>query len=336
MTQTVSDQCKGTVSLFRRLLVPALLGAGSLLFPGLSSAELTVPQLEPDANPELVAFHQKIYEPRRLQKIGNRVHMSLGHSYANFAFIEGDDGVIVIDAGIFTGNVEHALKLLRENVTDKPIVAMIYTHTHRDHTGGAAAIIEAAGGDIPIYAPGGGDEDTAYMNSSLRDVVLYRTNSQLGIFLPEGIEGSVGSGIGPVTRLEGRLAFVPPNREVDGVTEVTISGVKMVLIPMYGDIKGHIWIWLPDEKVMFTGDTIMGGTMPYIATARFEPDRKALEFVKSLDHLTDYPVEYVVPGHGRPLIGRKDVEEIATLNRDFAQFMANQVTRYMLMDYSAD
>jgi uncharacterized sulfatase len=335
MTNTAC-RTEGTAFRFRKLLLLVLCGTGSLFIPVIACAGLSVPQLAPDANSELLEFHKRVYEPRRLKKIGKRVHMSLGDSYANFSFIEGDDGVIVIDAGFFTGNVEHALARLRETVTDKPIIGMIYTHAHRDHTGGSGAIVNAAETDIPIYAPADWVEDDAYVGSSLRDMVQYKAFSQFGLLLPEGINGSVGSGIGPVTRLEGGLAFTPPNHGVDQVTEITLAGVKMVMIPMYGDIKGHMWIWLPEEKVMFTGDTIMGTTMPYISTARFEPDRKALEFVKSLDQLAEYPVEYVVPGHGRALLGQADVQEIAILNRDFAQFMANQVTRFILKGYSAD
>lgn len=160
--------------------------------------------------------------------------------------------------------------------------------------------------------------------------------SQFGVLLPEGVDGTVGSGIGTITRMKGNMDFVHPNQSVHDASEITLGGVRMVLIPMYGDIKAHMWIWLPEDKVMFTGDTIMGTTLPYISTARFEPDRKALEFVKSLDHRKDYPVEYVVPGHGRPLIGKADVDEISILNLDFAQLLANQVTRFILKGYSAD
>lgn len=326
-----------------RILTASVAISAALAITGLltacatsSNTGLLVPRLPSEANQELVDFHKKIYEPARLEKIGNRVHMSLGHSYANFSFIEGDDGVILIDAGFFTGNAEEALALYRKTVTNKPIVGMIYTHAHGDHRGGSSVFLKDAGREIPVYAPADWMEDSAYMESSLRDMVLHKAFSQFGVILPEGIDGTVGSGIGPITRSKGNLDFVLPNHDVHDVREITISDVKIVLIPVYADIKGHMWVWLPNEKLMFTGDTLMGTTMPYIATARFEPDRRALEFVKSLDRLKDYPVEYVVPGHGRPLIGKEDVEEISILNRDFAQLLANQVTRFILKGYTAD
>lgn len=145
----------------------------------------------------------------------------------------------------------------------------------------------------------------------------------------------MGAGVGPVTRMDGYAGYELPTTTINKKTEIMINGVRMVLIPTPGDIDSHMMIWLPDEKVLFTGD-ILGGVLPYVATARFEKERTALKFVTSLDRALQYPAKYAVPGHGRPLLGSEDVHDVLLTNRDTAQFLADQVTRYVVKGYSPD
>lgn len=288
--------------------------------------------VEPGANEALVEFHQRFVP--ELVPLGGRVHMAFGYEYSNFAFIEGDDGVIVIDAGWYPGRVQPAINDYRK-ITDKPVQAIIYTHVHADHTGGSKLFVNEAIDDVPIYADKAWLERFNYDASNLRTMVFRRAFSQMGIVLPEGIEGTVGAGVGPVVRAKGESHFVHPSVLVDEELEITISGVRMVLMHSAGDIDPHLIVWLPDDKVMFSGDTL-GGTLPYIATPRFEPDRDPRKFMATIDKMMAYPVEYVAPGHGRALVGRADVLGVLQSNRDVIQFIADQVERYVLMDYTAD
>ena len=72
-------------------------------------------------NPTVLA-HQQTLKPG-LQKIGARVYGAEFMGYANFGFIEGDTGIIVVDAGWFPTPTANAMKLLRE-YTNKPIIAV--------------------------------------------------------------------------------------------------------------------------------------------------------------------------------------------------------------------
>ncbi len=293
----------------------------------------TIKRVAPAVNSELEDF-QKKFIPPKLVAMGNKVKMAFGYDYANFSFIEGDDGVIMIDTGFYSNRAQQALDDYRKLVK-KPIIAIIYTHVHYDHRGGSPVFRKDAGKDIPVYAPGNWQKTEEYDRSSLRPMVVKRGLSQFGILLPVGKEGTVGAGIGPVTRKDGTAGFVLPTISIKEKTELTISGVRMVLIPTPGDVDSHMMIWLPDEKVLFTGD-ILGGTLPYVATARFEMERSALKFVTSLDLALQYPAQNAIPGHGRPLLGKKDVHDVLLANRDTAQFLADQVTRYVVKGYSPD
>ena len=92
------------------------------------------------ANPAVLA-HQKTLVPG-LKRIGNRVYGAEFMGYSNFGFIEGDTGIIVVDAGWFPAPTANAVALLREHTT-KPIIAVIYTHVHLDHHGGIKSIRSA-------------------------------------------------------------------------------------------------------------------------------------------------------------------------------------------------
>jgi len=99
---------------------------------GASAQPITAPS-DQRADPQVLA-HQQTLAPG-LKKLGTRVFGAEFIGYSNFGFIEGDTGIIVVDAGWFPAPTANAMTLLREQ-TVKPIVAVIYTHLHMDHYGG--------------------------------------------------------------------------------------------------------------------------------------------------------------------------------------------------------
>ena len=283
-------------------------------------------------NSSLARF-QEGFTPR-LEKMGQRVYMAFGYDYANFAFIEGDDGVVVVDTGWFSGQVQPAVDAFR-SISNKPIVAIIYTHVHSDHTGGSGVFERYASDDLAVYAHEDWRERMHYDSSSIQPMIARRAFSQMGFVLPEGPEGTVGSGIGPVARANGESSFVVPTVDVGEKHEVVISGVRVHMWHAPADIKSNLVVWLPEERVLFSGDSL-GGTLPYIATPRFEPDRDPRDFIRTIELMQALPAEYIVPGHGRPIVGRHDVQDVLKANRDIIQFLADQVERYIILGYTAD
>ena len=82
-------------------------------------------------------------------KVRDGVHSIVGYSISNYTFIEGETGLIVFDAGNSVGMGKATLAMIRE-VSDKPIVAIIYSHHH--YTGGAKVYVEEGGGkDVKVF-----------------------------------------------------------------------------------------------------------------------------------------------------------------------------------------
>jgi len=287
-----------------------------------------------EVNLQLDTFQKETFKKPELKKIGSRVTMAFSYDYSNFTFIEGEDGVIVVDTGFYTNNAKHALDDYRKLVS-KPITAIIYTHVHNDHRGGSPVFMKQAQSDIPVIAPKGWQERHDYDTSPLRPMIVKRGLSQFGMLLPDGKEGTVGTGIGPITHMNGQSLFVLPNQTILDKTTINISGIEMQLIPLPGDIESHMMVWLPKEKVLISGD-LLGGTLPFIATARFEADRKAESFVNGLNTILDYDADYLIPGHGRALLSSNDIIDVVTANRDVTEYLLDQVTRYIAQGKSVD
>ena len=286
------------------------------------------------ANHELVSFHKQ-FDQAAMIPVADNVHMAFAYEYANLSFIEGDDGVIAIDAGFYPNTTRRALDDYRK-ITSKPIKAVIYTHIHLDHTGGIDGLLEEHAERPTIYGPANWEHFVSESTSVLMPMVMWRAFAQNGVLLPRGEHGAVGAGIGPVPTMQGIARIEPPHINIGERTRLNIAGVDLELIPTPGDIaSSHMMVWLPDQKVLFAGDTL-GGTFPYMETSRFELDRDPAGFVTSLNLALGLEPEHVIAGHGRLLTGRSDVEDVLSINRDVIQFMIDQVERWIAKGHSAD
>jgi hypothetical protein len=96
--------------------------------------------------------HTEKFTPPKVIKVTDGVYSAVGYGMANVMMVEGTDGIIIVDAG---ENDVQAKKVLAEfrKITDKPIVAVIYTHNHVDHTEGGGVFVkdgEAAGQKVAV------------------------------------------------------------------------------------------------------------------------------------------------------------------------------------------
>ena len=285
-------------------------------------------------NPTVLA-HQQTLIPG-LKKLGTRVYGAEFMGYSNFGFIEGDTGIIVVDAGWFPTPTANAMKLLRE-YTNKPIIAVIYTHLHMDHYGGIQAILSDASANVPVYGPAGWEATVAMGQSVTHKATLRRAFMQMGIPIPEGLDGTVGNGIGPSPRLERNDALsYPPTIEVDKKIEVTIDGVALEIFPAEGDVPEHLWVWLPEDRILFSGDAPPHGVFPAVETARFEMGRDPNKMMASVQKTIDLDPLAIVPGHSSIIDDHSEIRELMTLTRDTIQFLIDQVDRFYLTNRSVD
>lgn len=280
-----------------------------------------IPAPEPHVDPGFAAYSDA-NDDARLEKVSEHVYAAIGYDIGNIVFVVTDEGVLVFDTGGEVARAKQALAALRE-VTSAPIVGVVYSHGHGDHTGGVDAFIPPeAQGTIPIYA---GKNFERYLRESAVPRGLMRAYYQMGYLLPKDVSGSVGSGIGPAVG-SGAATYQRPTVIVDDTLDLTIGGVRVHLFWGQTDLDDGLSMWLPDEKVMMVGDAAYP-MLPAIATPRFEFGRQSWEALETLDHYRTFPIEHMVPGHLRVISGRENVENFLRNFRDLVQYLQDQSIR---------
>ncbi|MGK2740312.1 alkyl/aryl-sulfatase [Tepidicaulis sp. LMO-SS28] len=149
---------------------------------------------------------------------------------SNITFIEGETGYIVIDPLISAEPAAAALKLMREHRGDKPVTAVIYTHSHVDHYGGIKGVIseEDIAKGLTIIAPEGFLEAAVSENVLAGNAMGRRATYMYGALLPRGPKGHVDAGLGKTVSM-GSVSLVPPTKSICETGEtVTIDGVEII------------------------------------------------------------------------------------------------------------
>lgn len=288
----------------------------------------------PAVHPELQEIADRVSEPR-LIPVSPRIHVAYGYDFANITFIEGDDGVIVIDAGWSAEDAAKAIAAYAADVTDKPIVALFYSHGHADHVGGARAFVDAAGPGLAIYAE---KTSRAYQLERVGPSsthFLMRAASQMGLLLPAGPQGRMPTGGGKLRATSLGFEYIPATHDIDGETELEIAGVRIVAIPMPSETGDQLLFWVPDEKVAFAGD-IAAGELPILSTPRNEPGRVPTGFIDGTERLMSLPLEVLIAGHNPPVIGRDEALDSLLQYRDASQFIFDQTMRALNANLSLD
>jgi glyoxylase-like metal-dependent hydrolase (beta-lactamase superfamily II) len=99
----------------------------------------------------------------------------------------------------------------------------------------------------------------------------------------------------------GTPGYIAPNTFVsmERETEMTLAGYRFLFFRTGGEAASHIGVYLPDQKIVFTGDEIQGPTFPQLHSLRGTRPRDIQRWVGAMDRMRAYDVEYLVPSHGR-------------------------------------
>ena len=298
-----------------------------LLFLSLPGASAAIEPPAPAVNPKL-AHHQAAFEEPRVVQVSERVFVAYAYSMCNVIMVVGDESVAIFDTGFRLEEGEAALEALREH-SDKPIAAVIYSHGHTDHTGGSRAFAPAdADPPVAVWAHRNYSRYLAEMHAATRPIFTRRAVGQLGMILPQGPEGTVGSGGGGVVSFAGTVGYAEPTRVVDEREVLDLGGVTLEIFHAPGDLDDALAAWIPGEGVLLSGDTVVGThTHPILSTPRYEKGRDARAYVETLSLMRDYPTRVLVGGHGAPVVGPDAVRDLLERTEMVAQYMIDETLR---------
>lgn len=166
-----------------------------------------------------------------LFKVTDGIYQVRNFDLSNITFIEGANGIIVIDPLISSETARASLALYREHRGERPVTAVIYTHSHVDHYGGVKGVLsdaDIARGDVRIIAPEGFLEHAVSENVLAGNAMGRRATYMYGALLPRGPRGHVDAGLGKTVSL-GEVSLVPPNEIIKRTGErLTVDGVEIV------------------------------------------------------------------------------------------------------------
>ena len=270
-----------------------------------------------------------------LFQVTDRIWQVRGFDIANITFIKGDTGWIVIDTLTTKETAKAALDLVTANLGARPIKAIIYTHSHSDHFGGARGLVEQAeldSGAIKVIAPAGFLNEAVSENVLAGNAMSRRATYQFGFFLPPGPEGQVSSGIGQAIS-KGTTTLAPPNVTIDHTgQEMVIDGVRLQFQITPGtEAPAEMNVNLPDLHVLDMAENA-NVSMHNVLTPRgaLVRDAKAWsEYLTQSIRLYGDGTQVMMTSHGWPRFGHDEVIAFLTDHRDAYKYLHDQTVRMM-------
>ncbi len=259
----------------------------------------------------------------QLTQLNERVWVAHGYALANSSFVVTDEGVVVFDTGDNVGQGKYFLSQIR-SVTDKPIIAIIYSHSH--YVGGAAVFAEGSPEKVRVIAhPNLGKGNAGEL--ALLPARSRRANMQFGAYLPE--EGDDARATTPEPHFDEpenqAFAPLPVSHRVSDGEEVEIGGLTFQFFWTPADTLDSLSVWIPALQTVLT-NTVSNMYYP-IYTLRGERYRDPNDIITSYDRLRALPVEHYAPVHGRPISGHDAVYQTLTNQRDAYSYTYNQTVR---------
>jgi alkyl sulfatase BDS1-like metallo-beta-lactamase superfamily hydrolase len=267
-----------------------------------------------------------------LFEVADGIHQVRGYDLSNMTLIRGETGLIVVDPLTARENAVAALAIAREHLGELPVVAVIYTHSHIDHFGGAGAVVsaeDAASGRVRVIAPAHFVAEATSENVLAGIAMGRRATYMFGNTLERSARAHVGSGLGKAPAL-GRFELIPPNEIVDRTPqETTIDGVRFVFqYTPESEAPAELTFYLPDRKAL-CGAEVVNQTLHNLYTLRGAKVRDALKwsgYIHEMLSLFD-GAEVLFMSHHWPVWGREGVRDHLAKQRDTYKFIHDQTLR---------
>ncbi|WP_300016503.1 alkyl sulfatase dimerization domain-containing protein [Pseudonocardia sp.] len=263
--------------------------------------------------------------------VPDRIYQVRGFDLANISFIRSETGWIVFDPLTAKETAAAALALVTEHLGHRPVVAVVYSHSHADHFAGVRGVVDEAdvrAGTVQIIAPVGFLEHAVAENVYSGNAMNRRMFYQYGSLLARSPFGHVDQAIGKGVAA-GTGGLIAPTVVISGdVEEHTVDGVRMVFQNTPGtEAPAEMNTWFPDWKVFWAAENITG-TIHNIYTLRGALVRDALEWSRQINralYLFGTQAEVMFASHSWPRWGNDRIQEVMRTQRDTYAHLNNGV-----------
>lgn len=313
---------------------PVIKTADGKLVMDLAAYDFAKGQAPDTVNPSLWR-HLGLLRKHGLFKVADGIWQVRGFDISVMSIVEGKTGFVIIDPLTVTEAAAAALELVKTHVGDKPVVAVIYTHSHADHFGGVKGVVSAddvKAGKVQIIAPAGFMEHAVSENLTAGPAMSRRAIYQFGATLPVGVTGQAGAGIG--TRLAaGTVTLIAPTRTIERTGEAfDIDGLRFEFQVTPGtEAPAEMNIFLPalgalclSENANVTMHNILPGRGALVR------DAKAwAAYLTESQRLYGSRTNILFTSHGWPRFGRNEIATYLSSHRDAYKYLHDQSVRLM-------
>jgi alkyl sulfatase BDS1-like metallo-beta-lactamase superfamily hydrolase len=263
------------------------------------------------------------------------IYQVRGFDLSNVTFVEGDTGVLVIDPLISSETAAAALALYRAHRGDRPVVGVIYTHSHVDHFGGVKGVTTQAdvdAGRCPVIAPEGFMEHAVAENVYAGTAMTRRAGYMYGAALERGPAGQVGAGLGQTTST-GTISLIAPTDTItaSGATRV-VDGIAIEFQLTPGtEAPAEMNFLFPDHAALCMAENATH-TLHNILTIRGALVRDARTWARYITEAIDRfgdQTDVVFASHHWPTWGRERAIQFLSEQRDLYAYLHDQTLRML-------
>jgi alkyl sulfatase BDS1-like metallo-beta-lactamase superfamily hydrolase len=264
------------------------------------------------------------------------IYQVRGLDISNISFVEGDAGVIVIDPLVSTEVAAAALGLYRaRRGGDRPVVAVIYTHSHVDHFGGVLGVTSQAdvdAGAVAVLAPEGFIEHAVQENVYAGPAMTRRATYMYGTLLARGPQGQVGCGLGQAPST-GEVAVIVPTITIRETGEKhTIDGVEIEFQMAPGtEAPAEMHFYFPRFRALCMAENATHN-LHNLLTLRGalvrDPHAWSGYLTEAIDTFADR-TDVVFASHHWPTWGHESIVEFLSLQRDMYAYLHDQTLRLL-------
>ncbi|MGH6897133.1 MAG: alkyl/aryl-sulfatase [Geminicoccaceae bacterium] len=268
-----------------------------------------------------------------LFEVADGIYQVRNQDLSNMTIIEGEEGITIVDPLVSAETAKVGLDLYYANRGEKPVKAVIYTHSHVDHYGGVRGVVDEAeveSGDVKIYAPEGFLEAAVAENVMAGTAMSRRASYMYGNLLPPDAQGQVGAGLGTTTSA-GTVTLIPPT---DIISETghkeTIDGLTYEFMMAPGSEAPAEMLWFIEEKNAISAAEDATHTLHNTYSLRGAKIREPLPWSKYLNQalvMWGDKAEVLFASHHWPTWGNENVVELLEKQRDLYRFINDETLR---------
>jgi len=291
-------------------------------------------QAPPTVNPSLWR-QARLNAINGLFKVTDRVYQVRGLDISNMTIIEGDTGLILIDPVLTNETAKAALELYLKNRPAKPVVAVIYTHSHADHFGGGKGVIteeDAKSGKVKVIAPDRFMEYAVAENIIAGNAMGRRAQYQFGSALPVGERGQIDTGLGKALA-RGTASLIPPNDLIKQTYETrTIDGVEIEFhLAPSSEAPSEMLMYFPQFKMLNMAEDATHNmhNLYTIRGAEIRDGRLWSRYISDAIERYGDKTEIEIAQHHWPMWGSERILSFLKKQRDLYKFIHDQSVRLL-------